>query len=186
MFKNIVGVHSRFAAFVIASVAAIAIGPVAKGADTAVNSDTETKQLAQARQMVQSVLNHWDWRTWNQLLADDVVLKMRLGTATKDAAGDPALLGMKVEYTGRDVVKKALREIYGDLRKEFQITTEIVHGPDVVLLGELVVTPKDKDPVTLPIAVHMTFNKAGKIESMGMFSVDVRALVAARQTAAPK
>ena len=87
--------------------------------------------------MVQDVLNHWNFKTWNQLLADDVVLNMRLGTATKDSAGDAVLLGMKVEYTGRDAVKKALREIYGDLRKDFQITTEVVHGPERRAVGRI-------------------------------------------------
>ena len=93
---------------------------------------------------------------------------------------------MKVEYKGRDDVKKALREIYGDLHKEFQVTTEIAHGPDVVLLGDLVVTSKGKAPAILPIAVHMAFNKVGKIERMEIFSVDVRALIAALQPADSK
>ena len=181
MFQNIVRLESRFAPFLIAIFAAIAIAPVAKGADatTAPNTDSEVQQLAQSRQMVQEVLNHWNFKTWNQLLADDVVLNIRMGTATKDSTGDATLLGMKVEITGRDAVKKTLRQIYGDLHKDFQITTQIAHGPDVVLLGELVVTVKGKDPATLPIAVHMAFNKSGKIERLGIFSVDVRALVKA-------
>ena len=65
--------------------------PSCKGNDTALNSDAEIKQLAQSRQMVQEVLNHWDFKTWNQLLADDVVFNIRLGTAAKDSNGDPAL-----------------------------------------------------------------------------------------------
>jgi hypothetical protein len=183
MFANNIGLNSRFAPLVLALISAIASGSVVQAADPALNSDAEIKQLAQARQMVQDVLNHFDFKTWNQLLADDVVLNIRLGTATKDTAGDPALLGMKVEYKGRDAAKQALREIYGDLHKDFKVITQIAHGPEVVLMGELAVTSKGKDPATLPIAVYMAFNPAGKIERMGIFSVDVRALVASLQTA---
>lgn len=186
MFKQVIGVESRFAAFLIVVFSALAIGPVAQGDEATPNNAgnaAEAKQLAQSRQMVREVLNYWDFATWNQLLADNVVFNARLGTAAKDSAGEPALVGMNVEYKGRDDVKKALRDIYGDLRKDFRITTEIAHGPQVVLLGDLVVTQKGKDPATLPIAVSMTFNQAGKIERLGVFSIDVRAVSAALQTA---
>jgi len=202
MFANTIGLKSGFATFIMAVLSMIASGSIAQAADTPVKgdaevkqqatadtaskSDAEIKQQAQARKMVREVLNHWNFKTWNQLLADDVVLKIRLGTATKDSAGDPALLGLKIEYKGRDAAKKALREIYGDLHKDFQITTEIAHGAEVVLMGELVVTSKGKEPATLPIAVYMAFNKAGKIERLSVFSVDVRALTTALQPAASK
>jgi hypothetical protein len=185
MFANNIGLKSRFFTIVIASVAILANGSVAnaQAPDTASNDFSKVKEHAQARQMVQEILNHWDFKTWDQLLANDVVLNIRLGTATKDTSGDPALLGMKAEFRGRDAAKKTLREIYGDLRKDFQITTEIAQGPKVALLGELVVTAKGKEPTSLPIAVFMAFNEAGKIERMGIFSVDVRALTGALQTA---
>ena len=192
MFAKIIKVEARYAAFLIALVSAVAIGSVAWGADAVPkgdntpNSDAEIKQLAQSRQMVQEVLNHWRFKTWNQLLADDVVFNVRLGTAAKDSAGDAVLLGLRAEYTGRDAVKKALREIYGDLHKDFQITTEIARGPDVVLLGELAVTAKGKASAAAPIAVHMAFNKAGKVERIGIFSVDVRALAATLESDASK
>jgi hypothetical protein len=182
MFTNSLERKSCFVASALAVCCAIASGAAALAADTASN-DADVNQLAQARQMVQGVLNHRDFKTWNQLLADDVVFNVRLGTATKDSAGDPALVGMNVEFKGRDAAKKALRDIYGDLHKDFRVTTEINHGAEVVFMGELVVESKGKDPATLPIAVYMAFNPAGKIERIGIFSVDVRALVAALQPA---
>ncbi|HEV2968419.1 MAG TPA: hypothetical protein VGY55_00430 [Pirellulales bacterium] len=182
MYRSIVELKSRSVASALAICCAIAGGSVARAADPA-KTDAEVEQLAQARQMVRGVLNHWDFKTWNQLLADDVVFNVRLGTATKDSAGDPALVGMNAEYQGREAAKKALRDIYGDLHKDFRITTEITRGSEVVLMGELVVESKAKDPATLPIAVYMAFNPAGKIKLIGIFSVDVRALVAALQPA---
>ena len=156
-----------------------AAGPVVKASILRSSATLKSSSWLSLGKWCRSVLNHWDFTSWNQLLADNIALSIRLGTAAKDSNGDPALLGMKIEYKGRDAAKKALREIYGDLHKEFQVTTEIARGPDVVLLGELVVSPKGKAPAILPIAVHMAFNQAGKIERMEIFSVDVRALAAA-------
>ena len=171
MFANTIGLKSCFATFVMAILSVIASGSIAQAADTAARDDAIIKQQAQARKMVQEVLNHWNLTTWNELLADDVMLSIRLGTATKDSAGEPATLGLKIEYKGRDAAKKALREIYGDLHKEFQITTEIARKAEVVLLGELVVT-SNKVRTQLPCRSPFIWRsiKAGKIERMGIFS----------------
>jgi hypothetical protein len=76
MFKNSLERKSCFVASALAVCCAIASGAAALAADTA-SSDAEVSQLAQARQMVQGVLSHWDFKTWNQLLADDVVFNVR-------------------------------------------------------------------------------------------------------------
>ena len=51
----------------------------------------EIRRRSQAVEMVKSVLNNWDFKTWNQLLADDVVLTLNLGAVRRgDADGDLA------------------------------------------------------------------------------------------------
>ena len=120
MFANTIGLKSCFATFVMAILSVIASGSIAQAADTAARDDAIIKQQAQARKMVQEVLNHWNLTTWNELLADDVTLSIRLGTATKDSAGEPALLGLKIEYKGRDAAKKALAKSMAIFIKSFK------------------------------------------------------------------
>jgi hypothetical protein len=93
----------------------------------------EAEDLGRAREMVQMILRDWDWLTWNDLLADDVVLSLRLGAGNK--AGAFGAAGGILQATGRDDPKSALKTIYSDLKNELSVTTEIVSGYDAVLLG---------------------------------------------------
>ena len=137
------------------------------------------EQLAQARQMVQGVLDSWDFRTWNQLLADDVTVKFMLGTVGKNANGNLAALGADLEVKGRDDAKKVLKQVYGDLKKETKIVGEVAYGYDVILLGALSVTSSDGKPQSLPITCYMHFNPKGKIEKLVLAGVDTRPLTEA-------
>src|SRR5579871_6669406 len=95
------------------------------------------EELAQAKQMVQKVLNHWDFETWNQVLAEDVTVNFKLGTVGVDSAGSLAAAGADLEAHGRDDAKKVLKQVYGDLKKNVKITGDVAYGYDVILLGEL-------------------------------------------------
>ena len=74
-----------------------------------------------ARDMVQRVLDLWDYETWNQVLAPDVQVDLKLGTITTDSDGMPAALGADIQVNGRNEAKKALKQIYGDLKKNVNI-----------------------------------------------------------------
>ena len=78
----------------------------------------EIRRQSQAIEMVQRVLNAWDFKTWNQLLANNVVVTLNLGAIASDADGAFVPAGSKIQVTGRDAAKKALREVYGDLEKK--------------------------------------------------------------------
>jgi hypothetical protein len=39
----------------------------------------ESDDLARAKDVVQTILQDWDFMSWNVLLADDVVLSLKLG-----------------------------------------------------------------------------------------------------------
>jgi hypothetical protein len=137
------------------------------------------EQLAQARKMVQGVLDTWDFRTWNQLLADDVTVKFMLGTVGKNTEGNLAALGADLEVKGREDAKKVLKQVYGDLKKETKIIGEVAYGYDVILLGALSVTSSDGKPQSLPITCYMHFNPKGKIEKLVLAGVDTRPLTEA-------
>ena len=140
---------------------------------------THAEHKAQARAMVQEVLNTWEWRSWNQLLAEDVVLKLKLGSI-----GPRAAVGVSGTYSGRDDAKAVLREIYGDLEKNVSIWGELADGLQVALLADLNVAGEDQTPQELPLVVHMKFNERGKIETMTLLSIDLRPLKAALGAAA--
>ena len=135
---------------------------------------TNAEQKAQARAMVQEVLNTWEWRTWNRLLAEDVVLELKMGSVGPEGA-----VGVTGTYNGRDEAKAALREIYGDLKKNVSIWGELADGLEVALLADLNVAEEGETPQELPLVVHMIFNESGKIEAMTLASIDLGPLKAA-------
>jgi hypothetical protein len=137
------------------------------------------EQLAQARQMVQSVLSLWDFKTWNQLLADDVTVNFKLGTVGVDSSGLPAAIGANLEVQGREDAKKLLKQVYGDLKKNIKIVGEVAYGYDAILLGEMSVTSTDGKAQSLPVACHMHFNTSGKIDKLVLAGVDTRPLLEA-------
>ncbi|SHL68221.1 hypothetical protein [Bradyrhizobium lablabi] len=45
-----------------------------------VEQELETEDLTQTKRMVEAILAGWELLTWNELLAEDIVLSLRLGT----------------------------------------------------------------------------------------------------------
>jgi hypothetical protein len=143
-------------------------------------SDTRSaEQLAQSRDMVQRVLNNWDFLTWDQVLAKDVQVELKLGTLTVASDNTPAAIGTDLQVSGRDDAKKALKQIYGDLKKNVKIVGQVAYGNEVILIGDLNVTDKSGKPEALPIACYMRFNPQGKIEQLTLASIDTRPLIEA-------
>jgi len=148
---------------------------------TDVARQIEAEDLARARQMVQMVLREWDWMTWNELLADDVVLSIRLGGVGVDRVGFFDTVGGNVKVTGREDAKRVLQSIYGDLRSGLSLTTEIVSGYDVALLGNLALrsTKETVGSSSLPVVLYMAFDDEGKIDKMTIAAVDLHPLTEA-------
>jgi len=134
------------------------------------------ERLAQAKQMVQAVLDNWDFETWNQLLADNVTVNLKLGSVGVDSAGLPVAAGADLQARGREDAKKLLKKVYGELKKNVKITGEVAYGYDAMLLGELNVNVKDK-PQTVPVACHLHFNPKGKIDKLVVAGMDTRPLL---------
>ena len=137
------------------------------------------EQLAQARKMVQEILNHWHFTTWNEVLDDNVAVDFKLGTIGVDPAGLPTALGADLKARGREDAKRLLKDLYGDLKKNVEIIGEVAYGYDVILLGDLSITTGKDRPQCLPIACHMRFNRNGKIDKLVVAGVDTRPLLEA-------
>ncbi len=104
---------------------------------TDVTRRMEAEDLAHGKELVQMILRDWDWMTWNELLADDVVLSLKLGEG-----GGFGAVGGNLQVVGREDAKCALRAStvtleagFGDHRNSQRIRCRPV-GQLGSLLGE--------------------------------------------------
>jgi len=88
----------------------------------------EAENLARAKNMVQMILQDWDFMSWNALLADDIVLSLKLGAVGSDRVGGLGGVGGNVQVSGREDAKRVLKSIYRDLKNRTSVTTEVVSG----------------------------------------------------------
>jgi hypothetical protein len=146
----------------------------------------ESDELARAKDMVQMILRDWDFMSWNALLAADIVLSLKLGAVGSDRLGALGGVGGNLQVSGREDAKRVLKSIYGDLKNRTSVTTEVVSGYDVALLGNLVVptTKENEDDSSLPIALYLAFNPEGEIEKLTIAAVDLQPLTEAIRSAA--
>ena len=84
--------------------------------------------------MVKTILRDWDWISWNELLADDVVLSLRMAPVVGD---DLQTVDGVLRVVGRDEAERLLKRIYPGIKSGLCIITEILSGYDAVLLGNI-------------------------------------------------
>ena len=126
----------------------------------------ETKDRAQAKQMIKTILKGWDHLTWNELLADDVILSFRSGKVDISRIAELRGYGNVFQATGQKEVKQVLASMYGDLRKDLSVTTDFISGYHVILLGKLVVQRMIGHSESLPVVIYMDVNFEHKIKKM--------------------
>ncbi len=81
----------------------------------------EAVDLERAKNLTQSILQDWDFLTWNELLADDMILPLRLGSIGSDRIGDLDTVGGNLQVVGREEAKRVLKTIYGDYRDPVKV-----------------------------------------------------------------
>jgi hypothetical protein len=146
----------------------------------------EAEAIADAREMVQMILRDWDRLTWDTLLADDVNLSFKLRAV--HATGGFGAIGRDLHAAGRDHAKRALKEVYSDLREGLLVTTEIVSGYDAILLGNFS-RPSGNEitgDLSFPIVLHMEFGDEGKIKTMTIAAADLHSLIDSVRKAAQR
>jgi len=152
--------------------------------------DTErqlnAEDLARAKTMTQHILRDWDLITWNDLLANDVVLSIRMGSIDFDKVDDLAAIGGNVQVCGRADAKRILKGIYNDIKRGLCVTSEIVSGFDVALLGNFALesTKEGADPESWPIVIYTKFNANGKITAMTIALIDLQPMIDVIRSAA--
>jgi hypothetical protein len=126
----------------------------------------ETKDRAQAKQMIKTILKGWDHLTWNELLADDIILSFRSGKVDISRLAELPGYGNVFQATGQKEVKHVLASMYGDLRKDLSVTTDFISGYHVILLGKLIVHRMIGHIESFPLVIYLELNLERKIKRM--------------------
>lgn len=148
--------------------------------------EIEAERLARARQMAQHILREWDLTTWDQLLAENGVLSLRLDGSGAEQFCARRAVAENLQAWGRDDAKRLLKNIYRDLKIGLSITAEIISGRDVALLGRFAEssTKENAESVSFPVALYLGFGDEGRIEEMTIAAIDLHAAVEALWIAA--
>ena len=142
---------------------------------TKIDWQPESEDLALAKDMVKSILGDWDWISWNELLAFDVVLSLRLAPVGGD---DLQTVDGVLRVEGREDAERLLRRIYPDIKNGLCIITEILSGYDAILLGDITPpsTKEGESEKASPIVIHMNFNSEGEVHVMTIAAIDLQPL----------
>ncbi len=145
----------------------------------------EAEDLARARNMTRHIVQDWDLITWDDLLANGVILSLRMGSIGIDRVGDLAAVGGNAQVFGREDAKRVLKSVYDDFKRGLCVTSEMLSGYDVALLGTLALesTKEGALPKSWPIVIYMEFNFYGRIRVVRIAAVDLRPLTDAIRTA---
>ena len=135
----------------------------------------ESEDLARAKDMVRSILGDWDWIPWDELLAFDVVLSVRMSPVGGD---DLQTVDGVLRVEGREDAERLLRRIYPSIKSGLCIITEILSGYDAILLGNITPpsTKEGESGKASPIIIYMDFNSEGEIRIMTIAAIDLQPL----------
>jgi len=151
-----------------------------------VKRQVEADDLVRARNMVDFILRDWNFMAWTGLLADDVVLSLKLGAIDlHEIAGFEIVLG-ELQVIGVGNAARVLDSFYDEIRRNLSITTKLISGYNVVMAGNLVM-PTTKENATdnsYPISIYMKFSSEGQIANMTIAQVDLHPLANAVWSAA--
>jgi hypothetical protein len=151
---------------------------------TDVDRQVKAEELAHAKRVIETTLEGWDLLSWNELLADDVVLSLKLGTLDVSRLGDFRAAGGNLEVVGKKRATEVLQGIYDGLRERLSVTTEVVSGYDAIVLGNLAIRTSDGGVESWPMGVFMAFDSRGRIHEMTIAAVDLQGLTDAIRSAA--
>jgi hypothetical protein len=136
----------------------------------------EAEDLARSKRMMNSVLASCNPLDWNEWLADDAVLSLRLGTVdTSEIRGFRGYSGV-FRAAGKRQARRMLKSISGGLSKDLSISTEIISGSHIILLGKLAAQGGAQ---CMPVVIYMALTLEKKIQDMTIAIVDMQTITAA-------
>ncbi|MDE2112658.1 MAG: hypothetical protein KGJ79_16070 [Alphaproteobacteria bacterium] len=89
------------------------------------------------RAIAELISTCWNTANWDGLLADEIVLSIKLGTAGLRYLDDPGTFTSNVLVTGRANALHILERVCNVLRARLSINTKLVTGREIVMLRHL-------------------------------------------------
>jgi len=139
----------------------------------------ETEDLARSKRMMNSVLASCNPLNWNEWLADDAVLSLRLGAADTSQIRDFRGYSGVFRAAGKRQARRMLKSISRGLSKDLSISTEIISGSHIILLGKLTARKLQNSAECMPVVIYMALSSEKMIQDMTIAVVDMQTITAA-------
>jgi hypothetical protein len=126
----------------------------------------ESGDLARTKWLMGTGLASCNPQKWNEWLADDVVLSLRLGAVDTTRIDNMRDYGGVFRAVGKKQSRCVLRGISSGLSHDLSITTEVISGSHLILLGKLAARTAQIDARYMPVVIYMALNSQKKIQEM--------------------
>ena len=126
----------------------------------------ESNDLARTKWLMGMGLASCNPQNWNDWLADDVVLS--LGLSVVDTTRISNLRGYCGVFraVGKKQTRHVLKGISRGLSRDLSITTEVISGSHLILLGKLAARTAQIGARYMPVVIYMALNSQKKIQEM--------------------
>ena len=126
----------------------------------------ESNDLARTKWLMGTGLASCNPQNWNEWLADDVVLSLRLSAADITRIGGLRGYSGVFRAVGKKQSRLVLKGISSGLSQDLSITTEVISGSHLILLGKLAARTAQIGASYMPVVVYMALNSQKKIQEM--------------------
>jgi hypothetical protein len=126
----------------------------------------ESNDLARTKWLMGTGLASCNLQNWNEWLADDVVLSLRLNAVDISRIGDQRGYSGVFRAVGKKQSRCVLKGISRGLSKDLSIATEVISGSHLVLFGKLAPKAAQLGARHMPVVIHMALNSQKKIQEM--------------------
>jgi hypothetical protein len=126
----------------------------------------ESNDLARTKWLVGAGLPSCNPQNWNKRLADDVVLSLGLSPVDMDQIGDLRGYSCVFRAVGKKQSRHVLRGISSGLSQDLSITTEVISGSHLILLGKLAARTAQIGTRHMPVVIYLALNSQKKIQEM--------------------
>jgi hypothetical protein len=139
----------------------------------------EVEDLARTKWMTGTGLPSCNPQSWIEWLADDVVLSFTLGAVDTSQISERQGYSGVFRVAGKKQSRRLLKSISDGLRKDLSITTEIISGSHIILLGKFSLRKSRSGAISMPVVVDMVLNPGKKIQDMSIAIVDMQTIATA-------
>jgi len=139
----------------------------------------EIEDLARTKWLTGAGLASCNPQTWVGWLADDVVLSFRLGAVDTSHISELQGYSGVFQVAGKRQCRRLLKTILDGLSEYLSITTEIISGSHIILLGKLLQRKPQGNAEHMPVVIYMALNWEKKIQEMTVAIVDLQTIATA-------